>query len=93
MTLDDALRIIGPEPLRAALAQALRDAHPDTGAHPDPSRVVALNEARRTLLSMFDNEERAAPKNPCTQCGGRGSILQRFGVVACSACGGTGNKL
>lgn len=72
--------------VRAAYAQRVKEAHPDTGEGGAASSVPIrdLQMARDVLLGN------AAPQNACKMCQGRGKVRFGMGWRSCSACNGSG---
>lgn len=93
MTPEDVLRALGRERVLAALADDLRDAHPDHGGDPAvaEARLMHLRGLREAARQFFTIPA-DRPKNPCTRCGGSGRVVGTFGATSCLACGGTGEQ-
>lgn len=89
----EAVRILGPEAIRAAAAVALRAAHPDTAdiaAEGDVGKRIAdIRAARDHLLSLCEPVDNSV-HSACQWCGGRGSFATRFGAQPCAHCYGRG---
>jgi hypothetical protein len=87
----DALAALGLDPgstpdqetVRRFYANGVMRDHPDHGG--TGSLLATLKAARDTLLYQD-----AIP--PCKYCAGSGKVRFRFGVQACTACGGSGDQ-
>lgn len=89
MTLVDFVRIVGEERLRAAVAEAMREAHPDHGGDPATAeaRLAELSQAKAALTTTTRIKIES-----CVACGGRGIVPgMGFGGVKCVACNGSGD--
>lgn len=92
MTIEEAIRTLGPDAIRAAAASAIKTAHPDTGGtDEDGARISMVQEARDCLLSFLKTEP-ARTKTACASCLGAGMVRagNRFGSIECAACKGKG---
>lgn len=94
LTIADAEGILQTPPvydeacLRFCYGRAMRAEHPDHGGA--GARIELIREARDVLLQRGKREPDIAR---CVLCAGRGNVRSRFGVRACVACKGTGDRL
>jgi hypothetical protein len=95
MSTHEAERVLELPPLydeaavRFCYGRAMRADHPDHGGL--GTRLELIREARDVLLC--GGATGGVEITPCKLCKGRGKIVARFGVRACSACKGTGDQL